>query len=67
MKRFAPNICDLYLDTLIYNDYIRITVAMTFGIPVLTLRGDTMTTRITTSMLYSAGMEKELAATSREK
>jgi predicted O-linked N-acetylglucosamine transferase (SPINDLY family) len=67
LKRYAPHICDLYLDTLNYNDYTRISLALTFGIPVLTLSGDTMTTRITTSILYSVKMERELAATSKEK
>ncbi|MGE3332146.1 MAG: tetratricopeptide repeat protein [Rhodospirillaceae bacterium] len=58
-------LCDLYLDTLIYNGHTTASDALWGGCPVLTTLGASYQTRVAASLLYAAGLP-ELVAPSLE-
>jgi predicted O-linked N-acetylglucosamine transferase (SPINDLY family) len=58
-------ICDLYLDTLIYNGHTTASDALWGGCPVLTTLGASYQTRVAASLLHAVGLP-ELVASSLE-
>ena len=56
---------DLFLDTLPTNAHTTASDALWAGVPVLTLAGETFTSRVATSLVHAAGVPS-LAAASRE-
>lgn len=62
--RFAPRVCDLFLDTHLYNAHTVAAEVLHGGLPILTLSGETMASRVASSLLKSLGLENELSATS---
>jgi predicted O-linked N-acetylglucosamine transferase (SPINDLY family) len=55
--------CDLFLDTLPYNGGTTANDALWMGLPLLTIAGETMTSRMAASLLHTLGLG-ELIATS---
>ena len=55
-------LADLGLDTRIYNGGVTTWDALAVGLPVITIRGDHVPSRATSSMLTSLGMESLIAA-----
>jgi len=58
-------LADLFLDTLPTNAHTTASDALWAGVPVLTLAGETFTSRVATSLLHAIGLES-LSVTSRE-
>ncbi len=54
--------CDLFLDTLPYNGGTTANDALWMGLPLLTMAGETMTSRMAASLLHTLGLD-ELVAT----
>ena len=48
--------CDLFLDTVVYNAHTTCTDALFAGLPVLTLRGRAFASRVSASLVESAGL-----------
>ena len=61
---FAPRVCDLFLDTHLYNAHTVAAEILHGGLPILTLPGETMASRVASSLLKSLSLEDELVATS---
>ena len=55
--------CDLFLDTLPYNGGATANDALWMGLPLLTMAGETMTSRMATSLLHTLSLD-ELITTS---
>ena len=54
-------LCDLMLDTPIYNGHTTTSDALWAGIPVITIKGNHFASRVATSILNSIGMSKLVA------
>ena len=54
--RFA----DLFLDTLVYNAHTTASDALSAGIPIITLKGNSFAKRVAASLITCIGMEDEL-------
>ena len=61
--KFAPNICDLFLDTSPYNAHTVAAEMLSRGLPVLTKRGDSLAGRVGTSLLRSINRTELIAKT----
>ena len=61
---FAPQVCDLFLDTHLYNAHTVAAEVLHGGLPILTLTGETLASRVASSLLQSLGLVDELSATS---
>ncbi len=59
MSRYR--VCDLYLDTLLYNGHTTASDALWVGCPVLTTLGNTYQTRVAASLLDAMGMPEMVA------
>ncbi len=53
--------CDLFLDTLPYNGGTTANDALWMGLPLLTMAGETMTSRMAVSLLHTLGMDELIA------
>ncbi len=53
--------CDLFLDTLPYNGGTTANDALWMGLPLLTMAGETMTSRMAASLLHALGLDELVA------
>ena len=61
--KYAPNICDLFLDTSPYNAHTVAAEMLSRGLPVLTKRGDSLAGRVAASLLRSINRTELVANT----
>ena len=61
--KYAPNICDLFLDTSPYNAHTVASEMLSRGLPVLTKRGDSLAGRVGASLLRSINRTELIADT----
>ena len=59
---FAPQVCSLFLDTHLYNAHTVAAEILHGGLPILTLPGETMASRVATSFISSLHLQDELTA-----
>ncbi|MEO8302346.1 MAG: tetratricopeptide repeat protein, partial [Rhizomicrobium sp.] len=57
---------DLFLDTFPYNAHATASDALWAGLPVVTLRGESFVSRVSSSLLANAGLEELIASTPQE-
>jgi len=57
---------DLFLDTFPYNAHATASDALWAGLPVVTLRGESFVSRVSSSLLANIGLEELIAATPQE-
>lgn len=66
-KHLARYRCaDLFLDTFIYNGHTTTVDALSMGLPVVTLRGQSVVSRVSATMLEAQGMPELIADTEGE-
>lgn len=71
MENFARHLgrqaqADLFLDTFPYNAHATASDALWAGLPVVTLRGESFVSRVSSSFLANIGLEELVASTSQE-
>lgn len=59
----APQLCHLFLDTHPYNAHTVAAEMLYRGLPILTLPGTSMASRVAYSLVKSLGLEEDLIAT----
>jgi len=59
-------LADLFLDTFPYNAHATASDALWSGLPVVTLRGESFVSRVSSSLLANIGLEELVAATRQE-
>ena len=62
----APQLCHLFLDTHPYNAHTVAAEMLYRGLPILTLPGKHMASRVAFSLIKSLELEEDLAATSEQ-
>ena len=62
----APQLCHLFLDTNPYNAHTVAAEMLYGGLPILTLPGKSMASRVAFSLVKSLELEEDLAATSEQ-
>jgi predicted O-linked N-acetylglucosamine transferase (SPINDLY family) len=71
MDRFATHLgrlaqADLFLDTFPYNAHASASDALWAGLPLVTVRGESFVSRVSSSLLANIGLEELIAATPQE-
>ncbi len=71
MENFAAHLglqalADLFLDTFPYNAHATASDALWAGLPVVSLRGETFVSRVSSSLLINIGLEELIASTPQD-